>query len=71
VVSQYELSGVQACASFTLNPGPNTLELIAASEGHTPPMVAELTFSNVTSGLSVQTASLKVNEISAMTITTP
>jgi len=71
VVSQYELSGVHACASFTLNPGPNTLELIAASEGFTPPMVAELTFSNVTAGLSTQTVSLKVNEISPMTITAP
>jgi hypothetical protein len=71
VVSQYELSGVQVCASFTLNPGPNTLEIIAASEGHTPPMVAELTFSTVSSGLSAQTVSLRVNEISPMTITAP
>lgn len=71
VVSQYELSGVHVCASFNLAPGANTLELIAASEGHTAPMVAELTFSNVTGGLSHQTASLKVNEISPMTITAP
>ncbi len=71
VVSQYELSGVQVCANFPLAPGANTLEIIAASEGHTPPMVAELTFSNVVSGLSRQVASLKVNEISPMTITAP
>jgi hypothetical protein len=56
----------------TLQPGVNTISIEARSVGVTPPMVGQITVSNVTAGPASQvTGGLNVGERQQLTITAP
>jgi hypothetical protein len=72
VVSQYVLGGRYVTFPVTLQSGANDIVLSAQSAGVTPPLVAEVSVSNVTSGPAVQqTRGLNASESQSFTITAP
>ncbi|MFN2189910.1 MAG: hypothetical protein ACK2T3_14190 [Candidatus Promineifilaceae bacterium] len=72
VINNYVLSGRQVSFPISLNPGINNITLEAQSAGVTYPMVAELTFSNVTIGPVIQqTRGMNSGERATFTITAP
>lgn len=72
VISDFALGGRQVTFPVTLQPGQNTVSIEARSVGVTPPMVGEITVSNVSSGNAVQvTGGLNNGERQQFTITAP
>jgi hypothetical protein len=72
VVGGYTTGGRHVTFPITLNSGSNTVAVNVQSEGVTPPMVAEVSISDVTSGSAVQlTRGLKKGETETFTITAP
>jgi hypothetical protein len=72
IVSQYVLGGRYVTFPVNLQSGANTVVISAQSSGVTPPLVAEVTVSNVTSGPAVQqTRGLNNGESQSFTITVP
>lgn len=72
VVSQYVLGGRYVTFPVTLQSGANNIVVSAQSAGVTPPLVAEVSISNVTSGPAVQlTRGLNNGESQSFTITAP
>ncbi len=72
VINGYTNGGRHVSFPITLNSGNNTVAVNVQSEGVTPPMVAEVTISGVTSGPAAQlTRELKKGETETFTITAP
>jgi hypothetical protein len=72
VVQNYILSGRQVQFPIALQPGINNVTLEAQSAGVTHPMVAEISFSNVTIGPVIQhTRGMNPGERISFTITAP
>ncbi len=72
VLTNYTLDGRSVSVPVTLNDGGNTVEIQAVSEGVTPPLVAQVSISNVTSGSAVQnTSGLTAGGTASFTITAP
>ena len=72
IVSQYVLGGRDVSFPVTLQGGANAITISAQSAGVTPPFVAGVTVSNVTSGPAVQqTRGLNAGESQSFTITAP
>lgn len=72
VIGQYVTGGRNVTFPIALNSGANNLAINVQSEGVTPPMVAEVTVDNVTSGPAVQlTKGLAKGQTETITITAP
>ena len=72
VLNQIVIGGRHVAFPVQLQPGVNNIAVSAQSVGVTPPMVAELTISNVTAGPAVQlTRGLNAGEQQTFTITAP
>ena len=72
VIGGYTTGGRHVTFPITLNSGSNTVAVNVQSEGVTPPMIAEVSISDVTSGSAIQlTRGLKKGETETFTITAP
>jgi hypothetical protein len=72
VVDGYVTTGRHVSFPVILQPGANTVTISAQNAGVTPPLVVEVTVSNVTSGPAVQlTRGLNAGESQSFTITAP
>jgi hypothetical protein len=72
VIDRHTTGGRHVTFPITLNSGSNTVAINVQSEGVTPPMVAEVTISGVTSGPAGQlTRGMKKGETETFTITAP
>jgi hypothetical protein len=72
VLDGYVTTGRQVSFPVSLQPGANTVTINAQNSGVTPPLVVEVTASDVTSGPAVQlTRGLNNGESQSFTITAP
>jgi hypothetical protein len=71
-INGYITSGRSVVFPLTLQPGVNTISIVTQSSGVTPPMVAEVTVSNVSAGPATQrTRGMNPGERQEFTITAP
>ena len=71
-LNNFQTGGRNICGTADFQSGPNAIEVQATSEGQTPLVVLQISFSNVAAGAAVQTSqALKVNEVARFTITAP
>ncbi|MBE2220658.1 MAG: hypothetical protein IAF02_03910 [Anaerolineae bacterium] len=71
-LNNFQTGGRDICGTANFQSGPNAIEIQATSEGQTPLVVVQLSFSNVSAGAGVQTSqALRKNEIARFTITAP
>jgi hypothetical protein len=71
-LNNFQTGGRDICGTANLQSGPNTVEIQATSEGQTPLVVMQVSFSDVTAGAPVQISqALKINEIARFTVTAP
>ena len=72
VLNGFVTTGRHVSIAIALQPGANTISIETQSAGITPPMVAEITTSNVTAGPAVQqTRGMNPGERQSFTITAP
>jgi hypothetical protein len=72
MVDGYWVNGRFQTFQLRLNPGENTITIQARNTGATPPLVSEISLSNVTAGPAVQqTRGLNQNETQSFTVTAP
>jgi hypothetical protein len=71
-LNNFQTGGRDICGTANFQSGPNAVEVQATSEGQTPLVVVQVSFSNVASGASVQVSqALRNNEVARLTVTAP
>ena len=71
-LNSFQTGGRNICGTTTFASGANTIEIQATSEGQTPLVVVQISFTNVASGAPVQISqALKTNEIARFIVNAP
>jgi hypothetical protein len=71
-LNNFQTGGRDICGMTTFTSGAHTIDVQAVSEGATPLVVVQLSFSNVAGGAPVQVSqALRTNETARFTITAP
>jgi hypothetical protein len=71
-LNNFQTGGRDICGTTNFQSGPNAIEVQATSEGQTPLVVLQISFSNVASGAPVQISQpMRINEVARFTITAP